>query len=122
MTDTSYLCQDILGIDTLCGICDAGSITVATLARRSVGRGGFLLHQWPVTLLLVVAHCEEGNDDCNPVEVVREDRTVGRRILPSENCVENSPSSATIHLGIAALFVWSAIMIYRQPHNRDLEY
>ena len=70
MTDTSYLCQDVLGIDTLCGICDAGSI-IAAVACRPLGWGGFPLHQRPVTLLLIVAHCEEGNDDCNPVEVIR---------------------------------------------------
>lgn len=71
MTDTSYLCQDILGIDTLCGICDAGSFIVTAVASRPIGLGRFRLHQRPVTLLLIVAHCEEGNDDRNPVEVVR---------------------------------------------------
>ena len=68
MTDTS--CQNLLAIDSFSGICDTGSI-VAAVASGPVGAGGFLLHQRPVALLLVVAHCEEGNDDCNPVEIIR---------------------------------------------------
>ena len=59
-----------MGINTLCGICDVGSLIVTAVASRPVGWGGFPLHQRPVTFLLVVAHCEEGNDDGNPVEVV----------------------------------------------------
>ena len=107
MTDTPYFGLDMLSVDTLRGICNAGSFVAAAaaVARLPIGRGVFALHQRPVTLLLIIAHCEEGNDDCNPIKIVRQDGTKSGRVLPSENGVEDSPSSATIDFGIAALLI-----------------
>jgi hypothetical protein len=61
------------------------------------------LEEWPVALLLVVAKCDKPNNHSNPVEVVREHAAEGCRILPSEERVENAPSTTAVELGVAAL-------------------
>lgn len=70
--------------------------------RASVACGlklwrGFLgLHEWEVAFLFLVAHEKEADDHGDPVHIVRDDRTVRGGVLPSENGVEDTPSTATI--------------------------
>ena len=63
-------------------------------------------------LFLIISHQEEGGNDCNPIKVVREDRAIGGRIFPPKQGVEDSPSSATIQFGIAALLLFLARLIH----------
>jgi len=56
----------------------------------------FTLHEGKVASVLMVSQKQETDDDREPVQVVRYDRTIGGRVLPSEDCVEYTPSSATI--------------------------
>ena len=78
MTDTPYIRYGSLSSGALSGICDADSLLTAAVARlpEAVRHDSFALHQWPVTLLLIIAHRQESNDDCNPIKVIGEDRTV----------------------------------------------
>ena len=95
-------------MSALIGIINGDTVLTTAVARLLFGRGSSGFHQWPVTFLLVVAHYKEGNNDGNPIEVIREDRAIGCGVLPPEQRVEDSPSSATVDLCIAALFLWSA--------------
>jgi hypothetical protein len=56
-----------------------------------------------VASVLMVSQKQETDDDREPVQVVRYDGTIGGRVLPSEDCIEYTPSSATIDLWIAEL-------------------
>ena len=64
---------------------------------------GFALHEGKVASVLMVSQKQETDDDREPVQVVRYDGTIGGRVLPSEDCIEYTPSSATIDLWIAEL-------------------
>jgi hypothetical protein len=64
---------------------------------------GFALHEGKVASVLMVSQKQENDDDREPVQVVRYDRTIGGRVLPSEDCVEYTPSSATLDLWTAEL-------------------
>lgn len=56
-----------------------------------------------MALSFIIPHGEESDNDGNPVEVIGENRAVGRRVLPAEQGVEDTPSSSTANLGVAAL-------------------
>lgn len=58
---------------------------------------------------LLESHTNEDSNDDNPIEVVRQNRAVGCRILPAEDGVGNSPSTTTIQLGITAVDVPNAL-------------
>lgn len=73
-----------------------------------------------MTFFLIISHCEEGDDDCNPIEVVREDRAVSCTVFPTEEGVEDSPSSATVNLGIAALFSFVSDVNLIEGHDSRL--
>lgn len=62
---------------------DADIFLAAAVARLRLlfGRGNLGLPQRPVTLFLVVPHGEEGDNDCDPVEVIREDRSNSSRAI-----------------------------------------
>jgi hypothetical protein len=80
---------------------------LSSFERRSLG---FLcLHQWEMACGLLVAHDEEANDDRDPVDVVRDNGTVCCRVLPSEDCVEDTPSSTTIEFRVAEVDVPDAL-------------
>ena len=49
------------------------------------------------------SHRNEAEDDRDPIQIVRDDGTICRRILPAEKCVEDSPSSSTIQAWTTAL-------------------
>jgi hypothetical protein len=56
-----------------------------------------------VSLLLIVDHrCVEG-DDSDPVEVIREDGSIGGGVFPAEKGVEDTPAAASIEFGVTAL-------------------
>lgn len=48
-------------------------------------------------------HDEESSNDENPVNVVRDDRTVGGRVVPAEYGVEEAPAAAAVEFWTAAL-------------------
>jgi hypothetical protein len=51
----------------------------------------------------IVPHGQETHDDSNPVYVVRYDGSVGGRVLPAEDGIEDTPSAASIEFWIAKL-------------------
>ena len=53
--------------------------------------------------LFVIPHRYESDHNHHPVDVVRDDRADGCGILPAEEGVEDTPSSATINCRTAAL-------------------
>lgn len=52
---------------------------------------------------LLISHDEEANDDCNPIHIVRDDGAVCRRVLPSEYCIEDTPSTTAIKFRVAEI-------------------
>lgn len=56
-----------------------------------------------MTICFLVPHREERENDDNPVEDVCDDRAICRGILPAEQSIEDTPSTAAIDLGITAL-------------------
>jgi hypothetical protein len=56
-----------------------------------------------VSLLLIVDHRCVGDDDSNPVEVIREDGSIGGGVLPAEKGVEDAPAAAPVQFGVTAL-------------------
>lgn len=54
------------------------------------------LLQRVMTGSLLVSQNEETDNDSKPVQIVRDDRSIGRGILPSKERIENAPSSITI--------------------------
>lgn len=56
-----------------------------------------------MAFLFIVPHAEECNDHNEPIEVVRKDTSVCRRVLPAEDGVENAPTAATVELRVAAV-------------------
>ena len=60
-------------------------------------------HQWKMALRFLVSHEEEHADDSDPIDVIRNDVTVGRGVLPAENGVEDAPSATTVQFWIGEL-------------------
>lgn len=73
----------------------------ATRLGHGMALGSF--HEGVVALDLLVAHEQETRDDDEPVKVVRDDRAVGGCVVPSQDGVEDAPTTATVVLGRAAL-------------------
>ena len=73
-------------------------------------------------LFLIETHGEESDDDGDPIEIVRKNGAVGRRVLPPEQGVEDSPSSTAVDLGIAALMFWSVTAVHQGSYFRGLVY
>lgn len=71
----------------------------------------FLLrfHKWKTPVFLLESHYGKANHDQNPVQVVRKDRAIGRRIRPAEQRVEDTPTTAAIDLRRAAVHVPDAL-------------
>jgi hypothetical protein len=63
----------------------------------------FGLGQWPVTVILLVCHSGKLRNDEYPVQVIGKDRTIRSRVVPSNNSIQDSPSSSAVKLGVAAL-------------------
>lgn len=57
----------------------------------------------PPTSLLIIYHGKKSNDNCNPIEVIRQYCTQGCRISPSEKSIEDTPATTPIQLRAAAL-------------------
>ena len=81
MAYTLHSCCDILGAIAFSWIRDADTFLAAAVARLLFGRGSLGLPQRPVTLFLVVPHGKEGDNDCDPVKIIREDRSNSRRAI-----------------------------------------
>ena len=54
-------------------------------------------------MVLFVPHTQETSNDEDPVQVVRYDGTISGGVLPSEDCVEDTPSAPTIQFWVAKL-------------------
>lgn len=61
------------------------------------------LGQWPVTVILLVCHGRKLRNNEYPVQVIGKDRTIRSRVVPSNNSIQDSPSSSAIKLGVTAL-------------------
>jgi hypothetical protein len=62
-----------------------------------------LLEQWVMPVILLERHEGKLRNDKNPVQIVGQDRSIRSRIVPSNNSIQNSPSSTTVELRITAL-------------------
>lgn len=75
--------------------------------ERARGRGNLVsrlgLHQRPVTLDLVESESGEPRHDSDPVNIIRDDGSVGGRVVPTEDCVQKAPAAAAVQLRAAAL-------------------
>jgi hypothetical protein len=96
----SILGNEDTGLATL-----ARAIDAACLFNRWGGGALLWLHQWPVALCLVVAQCKEAANDSDPVYVIGDNRAVSSGVLPSENGVEDTPSTTTVQLRVTKLFL-----------------
>lgn len=56
-----------------------------------------------MTFSLIVPHCKECENDDDPVEVVCKDRPISSRILPTEQGIEDTPSTTAVQVGTTAL-------------------
>jgi hypothetical protein len=54
-------------------------------------------------MLLAELHYKERRCDRNTVQVIGDDASVGSRVLPAEDRVEDAPPSASVNLGAATL-------------------
>ena len=61
-------------------------------------------------MLLAVPHAGKDDDDAKPVQVVREDRAIGGRVLPAEDGVEDPPAATAVQLRVAAVDVPDALV------------
>lgn len=57
-----------------------------------------------MTMLIIVSHSKESNDDGKPEEVVGDDGAVSGGVLPAEDGVENPPSASSVDIGVTALY------------------
>ena len=62
-----------------------------------------LLQQRPMALLLIVEHGQEPGDNSDPVKIVRKHGSDGGRVGPAKEGVGDTPSTAAIEAGAAAL-------------------
>ena len=56
-----------------------------------------------MALCFLVAHDDEAGNDDDPVQIVGDDRAVGRRVLPAENGIEDTPSATAIEFRVTEL-------------------
>ena len=75
--------------------------TVAQVLHIGLTRLGF--HEWEMALRFLEPHQQEADDHDNPIHVVRDDGAVGCRVLPTEEGVEDTPSSAAVQLWVTIL-------------------
>ena len=52
---------------------------------------------------LIISHGQKSQDDSNPVNIIRDNRTVRGRVLPAKDSVENAPSATAVEFGVAKL-------------------
>ena len=62
-----------------------------------------------MSVSLLVSHRNEDDDNDNPIEIVGKDGSVRGGILPTEECIEDAPTSTTTDLRTAALSLVSDI-------------
>lgn len=62
-----------------------------------------LLHEWPTSVFLSESEEVELSDHKRPVNVVCDDRSVGCRVCPSEDRIENGPRATTVEIRATAL-------------------
>jgi hypothetical protein len=67
------------------------------------------LHKRKAPILLLEPHRSKANHDQNPVQIVRKNRAVRRRVRPAEKRVEDSPTTSSIDLRRAAVHVPDAL-------------
>lgn len=77
--------------------------TIGTLLYRGRFRGCLGLHEWIVTLGLLEPNHKEHADNEEPVQVVGDDRSVGSRVCPAQDGIENAPAGSVIGFRVAAL-------------------
>lgn len=58
-----------------------------------------------VTVSLHVSHGAEADNHDQPINVVRDNRSDCRRVLPTKNGIENTPATTTVELSVAAVDV-----------------
>jgi hypothetical protein len=63
------------------------------------------LHKRKTPILLLEPHHSKANHNKNPVEVVRQDRTISRRVRPAEQRIEDPPTTSSIDLRRTAVDV-----------------
>ena len=59
--------------------------------------------QWPMPILFLVSKKEESDYDNNPIQIVRDDGTIGCRILPAKEGIKDTPSTTAAYFWIATL-------------------
>lgn len=69
----------------------------------------FRLHERKMTIFLLEPHHSKANHDQDPVQVVRKDRAIGRRIRPAEQRIEDAPTAASVDFRRAAIDVPHAL-------------
>jgi hypothetical protein len=57
-----------------------------------------------MSLLLIVDHRYVGDDDSNPIEVIREDGSIGGGVFPVEKGIEDALAAVSVEFGVAR--VW----------------
>ena len=67
------------------------------------------LHKRKASVLLLESHRSKANHDQNPVQVVRKDRAVRRRVRPPKYRVEDAPAAASVDFWRAAVDVPDAL-------------
>lgn len=72
-----------------------------------------------MTLLLIVPHRKKCEDDDEPVKVVRDDGAISCRVLPTEQGIEYTPSTAAILLSITALPEVSKMVNAESSHGKQ---
>ena len=75
--------------------------TASLIFRLSSGSLG--LHKWPATGGFAEAHNDEAGHDKDPVDIVRNDGPVCRRVCPAKNGIEDAPGFVAACFGRAAL-------------------
>ena len=60
-----------------------------------------------MSVLVVICHSQESDDHGKPEEVIRDYGAVCRRVLPSQNGVEDAPPTTAVDVRITALKVLS---------------
>lgn len=61
------------------------------------------LEQWVMSVILLERHEGKLRNHKDPVQVVGKHGSIRGRIVPSDNSIQNSPTSTTVELRITAL-------------------
>lgn len=76
---------------------------ILNISRPSCGGVGLGLQEGEVALCLLVAHQDEADNNGNPVDVVGDYGAIGCTVLPAEDGVKDTPSTASVEFGVTVL-------------------